>query len=132
MYHYIYWYIIYFHPVYWLYNKALEYDPMNLDKGVWLAIAVFGIAAWFGLARFLAETPGRNYGNMYVWWILIAAVHFWSIPIFFIYYVFASMNRRRWQGFVDRRYSDRSREEIYESAWQEKRALQKSTARRRK
>jgi hypothetical protein len=69
---------------------------------------------------------------MYVWWVLIAALHFWSIPIFFIYYVFASMNRRRWQGFVDRRYSDRTREEIYKSAWQEKRALQKSTARKRR
>ncbi len=128
--HFVYWYIIRIHPIYYLYTKAMEYNPDNMDMGVWLAIATFGIVAWFGLARFLAETPGRMYGNMYFWWIIIGTLHIWSLPIFGVYVLIASGLRRHWQTVKGQKFDDRSRKDIYSGAWDEKREMQKRKHRR--
>ena len=115
--HYIYWYLIHYHPIYWLWNKAQEYEPLtNMGAGVWLAVAIFGIAAWFGITRFFAEGPGRKHGNMYIWWILITAIHVFALPIYIVYDIISTKTRKRWQSAKDRKYSDRSRADIYASA----------------
>jgi hypothetical protein len=122
--YFIFWYLIYPHPVYWLYQRALEYNVHNIDKGVWFAIAIFGIAAWIGLARFFAEAPGRMYGNTYIWWITIAVLHVWSIPIYFFYVIIGSAVRNRREAIKAETFRDRSPSEIYTSAWEEKRRMQ--------
>ena len=135
--HYIYWYLIHPHPVYWFYRQALEYNFYKIDKGVWFAIAIFGTTAWIGLARFFAETPGRLYGNTYFWWITIATLHIWSLPIYIVYVLSARFVRNRREAIKAETLRDRSRSEIYASAWEEKRInqiarAQESAGKRRK
>ena len=128
--HFLYWYVIYPHPIYWLYQRTLEYDFIHFDKGVWFVIAIFGIAAWFGLTRYLAETPGRLYGNMYMWWLIFSILHFWSIPIYVIYVLIGRAVRHRRKAVKVRELSDRPKSQIYADAWEEKRIAQASRAKR--
>lgn len=126
--HYLYWYLIYPHPMYWLYQRALEYNAVDFEKGIWFAIAIFGIALWIGIARFFAETPGRLYGNTYLWWILIVLIHVWVIPIYIAYVLIGGMVRNRREAIKERDLSDRPKSEIYADAWKEKRAAQAARA----
>jgi hypothetical protein len=103
--------------VYWLWNKAQEYEPMtNMGAGVWLAVAIFGIAGWIGLARFFAEGPGRTHGNMFVWWGIISLIHVWALPVYLVYAFISNTVRARWQDEKERKYADRTRAEIFASA----------------
>ena len=119
--YYVFRYLILYHPVYWLYNKAWEYEPLQLDTGIWLATAVFGIAAWFALTRFVAEVPGRRHGNMFFWWIFFSIFHVWGLPVYLLYDLVASITRKHRQDFLKDKYSDRSRAEIFAEGKRRKR-----------
>jgi len=109
-------YFVQWHPVYYLYTMGAQYDPDNVETGVWLALAVLGIAVWFGLTRVAAEVPGRSHGNMIVWWIIFSVLHIWSLPIYIIYEIVSMQTRRHFQDRMQTKYADRTASEIRSNA----------------
>jgi hypothetical protein len=109
MWHYIYWYLIYYHPVYWLYLRAKQYAPMKIDEGIWLVAVVFGSVIWVAIARVFAEIPARKHGNMIIWWLLFTAFHIWTFIIYIIYDLIDTSINRRWKEARQASFSDLNR-----------------------
>jgi len=106
-------YVVDWHPCYWMIQKAQAYEPItNIGDGVWLVFATFGVAVWFGIARILAEIPGRRHGMMIIWWILMGLFHIWGIAFYLVFDLFVTNARSKWQDAKEEKYRDRRPEEI--------------------
>ncbi len=126
----IYIYMIYYHPVYWLINKARLYHPLDFDNAAWPVLAIFGSATWFLLTRVFAEILGRKHGNMYFWWAFFSVFHFWGLPVYLIYDIAGSASAKKRHASMQNKYGDRSKAEIWASGSQRKPRLQMRRRRR--
>jgi len=106
--YFLYHYFVEWHPAVILYSMGKQYNPDDVNTGVWLATAVFGIAVWFGAARVFAEIPGRRHGNMILWWAIFAGLHIWAIPIYVIYDIVVTSTHKHYQAKMQTKYADRA------------------------
>ncbi len=132
MMHYIWHYVVMTHPVVYLANKAMQYEPLDLDNAHWLAISIFGITCYFFITRYLAETPGRKIGFMYLWWLLFSILHFYSIPIYYLVIWYVSASNKYWQDGRQEKFADRPQTATWADAIKEQPPPPDERGRRRK
>ena len=117
--HIIYYYVLSWHPVWYLYTMAKTYDTGNIEDGIWLVGGVLGIGAWFAIMRLVAEVPGRRHGNLIFWWIFFALLHIWAIPLYLAYEMIAGIYVKVRQSNIQTKFKDRSNREIRTGATQD-------------
>jgi len=102
---------LFWHPVVWLFQQALEHVNTGLESSTWILLACLGIPVWVVLTRLVAELPGIRTGKMHLWWAIFAVSHIWGILAYLLFerlsktYLFQNRFSRR-IAYADRTPAD--------------------------
>ena len=108
-------FLLFLHPVYWIWLKAIENQSLGSDTSGWILLAIFAIPLWVLGARFLAEIPGRSTGQMYLWWGIFLVFHIWGLAVYILMEKLATRLITRWRFERKIELADRNENDILSS-----------------